>query len=76
MYLFCLFRLNEYLSVLDKMLKAMVRSRSVSLFKILIPTFCRESDHVYGEEFQEQVSEFLSKLSRSKYVETMDIAYG
>jgi hypothetical protein len=54
----------------------MVRSRSVSLFKILIPTFCREIDHVYGEEFQEQVSEFLSNLSRSKYVDTMDIAYG
>ncbi|RGB41839.1 hypothetical protein C1646_738849 [Rhizophagus diaphanus] len=69
-------KLNEYLSVLDKMLKAMVRSRNVSLFKILIPTFCRESDHVYGEEFQRQASEFISKLSRSKYVDTMDIAYG
>ncbi|GES81504.1 DNA-dependent protein kinase catalytic subunit [Rhizophagus clarus] len=69
-------KLNEYLSVLDKMLKAMVRSRNVSLFKILIPTFCRESDHVHGEEFQRQASEFISKLSRSKYVDTMDIAYG
>ncbi|CAG8489558.1 14379_t:CDS:10 [Funneliformis mosseae] len=69
-------KLNEYLSVLDKMLKTIVRSGSVSLFKILIPTFCRESDHVYGEEFQQQISKFLSKLSRSKYVDTMDIAYG
>jgi len=54
----------------------MVRTGSVNLFKILIPTFCRESDHVYGEEFQRQTSKFLSKLSRSKYVDTMDIAYG
>ncbi|CAI2170936.1 4833_t:CDS:10 [Funneliformis geosporum] len=68
-------KLNEYLSILDKMLKTTVRSGSVSLFKILIPTFCRENDHVYGEEFQQQISKFVSKLSRSKYVDTMDIAY-
>ncbi|CAG8455683.1 16904_t:CDS:10, partial [Cetraspora pellucida] len=69
-------RLNEYISVLDGLLKAMVRSSSVSLFKILVPIFVRENDHIYSEEFYRKLGEFVSNLPRSKFVETLEIAFG
>ncbi|CAG8524807.1 39645_t:CDS:10, partial [Gigaspora margarita] len=69
-------KLNEYISVLDVLLKAMVRSDSVSLFKILVPIFVREHDHIYSDEFYRKLGEFVSKLPRSKFVETLEIAFG
>ncbi|CAG8447868.1 11173_t:CDS:10, partial [Dentiscutata heterogama] len=69
-------KLNEYISALDGLLKAMVRSDSVSLFKILLPIFVRENDHIYSEEFYRQLGEFVSKLPRSKFVETLEITFG
>ncbi|CAG8830641.1 31411_t:CDS:2, partial [Gigaspora margarita] len=55
--------------ILDVFLKAMVRSDSVNLFKILVPIFVREHDHIYSEEFYRKLREFVSKLPRSKFVE-------
>ncbi|CAG8723481.1 4664_t:CDS:10, partial [Racocetra persica] len=69
-------KLNEYISILDGLLKAMVRSSSVGLFKILVPIFVRENDHIYCEEFYRKLVEFVSKLPRSKFVETLEIAFG
>ncbi|CAG8447301.1 28743_t:CDS:10, partial [Dentiscutata erythropus] len=69
-------KLNEYILALDGLLKAMVRSDSVSLFKIMLPIFVRENDHIYSEEFYRQLGEFVSKLPRSKFVETLEIAFG
>ncbi|CAG8461030.1 2617_t:CDS:10, partial [Racocetra fulgida] len=57
-------------------LATMVRSSSVSLFKILVPIFVRENDHIYCEEFYRKLGEFVSKLPRSKFVETLEIAFG
>ncbi|KAF0409389.1 DNA-dependent protein kinase catalytic subunit [Gigaspora margarita] len=54
----------------------MVRSDSVSLFKILVPIFVRDHDHIYSEEFYCNLGEFVSKLLRSKFVETLEITFG
>ncbi|RHZ54176.1 hypothetical protein Glove_429g28 [Diversispora epigaea] len=69
-------KLNDYISVLDKLLKAMVQSNSITLFKIFVPTFVRETDHIYANEFQEQLGLFVSHLPGKKFVEMSDIAFG
>ncbi|CAG8572313.1 13750_t:CDS:10, partial [Acaulospora morrowiae] len=68
--------LNEYITVLDKLLTTMVQSNSVNLFKILVPTFVRETDHIYSDQFQRQLGKFVSQLPRTKFEEMTDIAFG
>lgn len=54
----------------------MVQSNSITLFKILVPTFVRETDHIYASEFQKQLGLFVFRLPGTKFVETSDIAFG
>ncbi|CAG8511510.1 8195_t:CDS:10 [Diversispora eburnea] len=50
--------------------------KNIALFKIFVPTFVRETDHIYANEFQEQLGLFVSHLSGKKFVEMSDIAFG
>nr|CAG8448912.1 4810_t:CDS:10 [Entrophospora candida] len=69
-------KFNEYISILDKLLKAMADSCDVDLFKILFPTLIREENHVHKQEIQQSFESLVKRLTSLKFVEITDIAYG
>ncbi|KAG0303333.1 hypothetical protein BGZ98_006787, partial [Dissophora globulifera] len=60
---------KDYISALDLLLKALVASSSISLFKTLMGVAIRESSHPHMEQMQQHMSSFALKLPLSKFLE-------
>lgn len=54
---------------LDLLLKALVASSSLSLFKTLMGIAVRESNHPHMEQMQQSISSFALKQPLSKFLE-------
>ncbi|KAF9439193.1 hypothetical protein BGZ76_009365 [Entomortierella beljakovae] len=62
-------RFKDYIAALDLLLKALVASCSISLFKTLMGIAIRESNHPHMEQMQQNISSFALKLPLSKFLE-------
>ncbi|KAF9986247.1 hypothetical protein BGZ75_002051 [Mortierella antarctica] len=62
-------RFKDYIAALDLILKALVLSSSINLFKTLMGVAIRESNHPHMEEIQRFISSFALKLPLSKFLE-------
>ncbi|KAF9116341.1 hypothetical protein BGX27_003334 [Mortierella sp. AM989] len=62
-------KFKDYIAALDLLLRALVASSSISLFKTLMGIAIRESNHPYMEQMQQQISSFALKLPLSKFLE-------
>ncbi|KAF9955057.1 hypothetical protein BGZ72_004086 [Mortierella alpina] len=62
-------RFKDYIAALDLLLKALVLSSSINLFKTLMGVAIRESNHPHMEEIQRSISSFALKLPLSKFLE-------
>ncbi|KAI1315202.1 hypothetical protein EDD11_001140 [Mortierella claussenii] len=69
-------RFKDYISALDLLLKALVASSSISLFKTLMGVAIRESNHPHMEQMQQFIASFALKLSLSKFLEVTGYCFG
>ncbi|KAG0339299.1 hypothetical protein BG004_006877 [Podila humilis] len=68
-------RFKDYISALDLLLKALVASTNVSLFKSLMGIAIRESKHPHMEQIQKHMASFALKLPLSKFLETTNFCF-
>lgn len=69
------FRFKDYITALDMLLKAMVASTNVALFKLLMGVAIRESEHPHMEQIQQSMASFALKLPLSKFLETTNFCF-
>ncbi|KAF9952253.1 hypothetical protein BGZ65_005409, partial [Modicella reniformis] len=62
-------KFKDYIAAIDLLMKALVVSSSISLFKTLMGIAVRESNHPHMEQMQQSISSFALKLPRSKFLE-------
>ncbi|KAF9360313.1 hypothetical protein BGX34_007846, partial [Mortierella sp. NVP85] len=62
-------KFKDYITALDLLLKALVASSSLSLFKTLMGIAVRESNHPHMEQMQQSISSFALKQPLSKFLE-------
>ncbi|KAF9585083.1 hypothetical protein BGW38_003973, partial [Lunasporangiospora selenospora] len=66
---------KDYISAIDLLLKALVGSSSISLFKTLMGIAIRESNHPHMEQMQKAISSFALKLPLSKFLDTTSYCF-
>ncbi|KAG0254733.1 hypothetical protein BG011_005543 [Mortierella polycephala] len=62
-------KFKDYIAALDLLLKALVASSSISLFKTMMGITIRESNHPHMEQLQRSISSFALKLPLPKFME-------
>ncbi|KAG0234361.1 hypothetical protein BGX31_004586 [Mortierella sp. GBA43] len=62
-------KFKDYIAALDLLLRALVASSSLSLFKTLMGIAVRESNHPHMEQMQQAISSFALKLPLPKFLE-------
>ncbi|KAF8937820.1 hypothetical protein BGZ58_002088 [Dissophora ornata] len=62
-------KFKDYIASLDLLLRALVASSSISLFKTLMGIAIRESNHPHMEQMQQYISSFALKLPLSQFLE-------
>ncbi|KAF9419367.1 hypothetical protein BGZ94_009435, partial [Podila epigama] len=68
-------RFKDYISALDLLLKALIASSNVPLFKLLMGIAIRESQHPHMEHIQQSTASFALKLPLSKFLETTHFCF-
>ncbi|CAO3567705.1 unnamed protein product [Mortierella alpina] len=68
-------RFKDYIAALDLLLKALVLSSNINLFKTLMGVAIRESNHPHMEEIQRSISSFALKLPLSKFLEVASYCF-
>ncbi|KAG0357941.1 hypothetical protein BG005_002930 [Podila minutissima] len=68
-------RFKDYISSLDMLLKSLVASTNISLFKLLMGIAIRESEHPHMEQIQQSMASFALKLPLSKFLETTNFCF-
>ncbi|KAF9965129.1 hypothetical protein BGZ70_005357 [Mortierella alpina] len=66
---------KDYIAALDLLLKALVLSSNINLFKTLMGVAIRESNHPHMEEIQRSISSFALKLPLSKFLEVASYCF-
>ncbi|KAF9390467.1 hypothetical protein CPB97_009177 [Podila verticillata] len=68
-------RFKDYITALDMLLKALVASTNIALFKLLMGVAIRESEHPHMEQIQKSMASFALKLPLSKFLETTNFCF-
>ncbi|KAF9184663.1 hypothetical protein BGZ51_003206 [Haplosporangium sp. Z 767] len=68
-------KFKDYIAALDLLLKALVASSNISLFKVMMGIAIRESNHPHMEQLQRSISSFALKLPLSKFMEVTDYCF-
>ncbi|KAF8935223.1 hypothetical protein BGZ52_000691 [Haplosporangium bisporale] len=68
-------RFKDYITALDMLLKALVVSTNIALFKLLMGVAIRESEHPHMEQIQKSMASFALKLPLSKFLETTNFCF-
>ncbi|KAG0180275.1 hypothetical protein DFQ29_000972 [Apophysomyces sp. BC1021] len=58
---------NDYITALDRLLNIMATLHSVLIFKILIPTFIQESNHIHADAIRQSIAKFSQGLGLSSF---------
>ncbi|CAO3615261.1 unnamed protein product [Cunninghamella echinulata] len=66
---------KDSIVALDKLLNIMARFYSVTLFKLLIPTFMQDNGKVDQEMVKPAISNFSSGLNLSSFIETVQMCF-
>ncbi|KAG0036957.1 hypothetical protein BGZ82_003406 [Podila clonocystis] len=68
-------RLKDYISSLDMLLKSLIASTNIALFKLLMGIAIRDSNHPHMEQMQRSIVLFALKLPLSKLLNTTNFCF-
>lgn len=63
------YRYNNYIAILDKLLNIMATFKSVLIFKLLKGVFVQEENHIYEQVIRESIAKFAKNLGLSSFLE-------
>lgn len=74
-YVFFLYRYNEIISYLDKLLDTMSKFKSVEIFNMLIGVFVQEQHHIHEEVIKKSLESFTVSIGLNKFLEVANMCF-